>query len=355
MVCMIDPETGASPERPHLSFKDKASKKFFDRTFPLQSEDKTQQELEDKAIGLLAQWNESLNQGTDFVCPEGFKVTWVGVKGWDELKDQLTCPQCGGSFKYAQSHCPACLTAKPHFILTIASEESLQLLDRVIDGSETMPSILPEGHSYAPIGVTDSTELSKYRSCLYCGAPVLLTFPSCEHCGMSKPYLQLRKEDTESEFDWQVTDRKTTNRQHANPSYLKDTQINVSAGYGLGVCKAGDIDIEDGASVVSASAIDVTMGLNSKAHELAAKYLTIGPNAQVHTITVYDGGTLILDASAQVDELFLGSDVTIEIRGVLKPEMFQRIRELFSAKKLGKRSHVECPMPKGMMEIYQKG
>lgn len=352
---MTDPETGASPEQPHLSFKNKASEKFFDRTFPLQSADQTQQKLREKVYALIGEWNESLNKDAAFTCPEGFDVMWVGAKDWNELKDTVTCSQCHSPVKYAQSHCSACSTAKPHFILTIKETETrLQFLDTVIDDQETMPKVLPEGCRYSPVGVGSAAELHAYRNCLYCGAPVLMTFPSCTHCGMSKPYLELTKTDTEKEDEWQVSDMKITYKQHQTPSYFQGTQINVPADYDLGVCRAADLDVAERASVVAASAIDVTMAAGSKAHEIAAKHLVVGKNVSIHTVTVYDGGRLILDSSAQINELFLGSGVSVEIRGVLKPEIFQKIRELFSTKKQGRRIHVECEMPDGMRQKYQK-
>ena len=347
------------PESPHLLFKSKAAEAFFERNYPLQSSGEAQKKLTDEVSNLLRQWSESLNPNSDFKNPAGFDVMWVGVKDWQELKSQTSCSQCGSPVKYSQSHCSNCLTAKPHFILTVQeTETSIQHLEDVIQDNATLPTVLPEGFKYDLVGARRLSELNRYRNCLYCGAPVLITFPACSHCGMSKPHLKLVKpQGDSSDVVWQTNPWQTiSGRRQLAAAYFNDREVDVKADFAIGVCRAEKIFLQEGASVVAGNAIQITLEDKASAKELAAKYLDLGKDATIGTVTVYDGGILKMDASTKIGELFLGENVQVEITGILKPGILQKIREFFSAfKPSGRRNHVSCKMPNGMEVIEQKG
>ncbi len=342
----------------HEVFKDRKSKDFFDRQFPLKSAEETQIKLRTELVEQVFAWNESLNVDSDFVPPSDFTVTWIGVNNWDELKNQSTCQNCSAEVKYGESNCQSCLTAKPHFILTIKETESTrQLLNSPIVNQSSIPTILPEGCAYDIIGVSNQTELNKFRNCVYCGAPVLFTFPACTHCGMSKPYVRLTNTDDQNSSapTWKVGDLKTTVSQGDMPGYFEDGEVSVSSGCTAGICKATKVTVSENASIVAANAIEVTLKTNSKAHEIAARYVTIHANSTVHSVTVYDSGTLILDESSNIDELFLGEGVKIEVRGMPELRLLQKILNVFRTRKKGVRSDVACALPRGMEKRLQAG
>lgn len=345
------------PQKPeNIAINDRA-KVIFDRRFRQKSADESQAELKKEIAGTLILWAKSLTSESGFEPPAGFDVQWIGAKNWDELKDQTSCANCGAQVGYAEPNCASCHAGKPHFMLTISETETKsQFIETPIPSTDGLPGVLPENFGLRAIGVQDITECAHYRTCVYCGAPVMLTFPSCSHCNMSKPYLEMYPENQHpNQTLWRTSNDKLIINQGDVPGYDDASEVVVHDQCAGGIYKSAKVDIGINATIVAANAIEVSLAKNAQAQEIAARYISLGPNAKVGTVTVYDEGILILDESTQIRELFLGKNVKVEIKGVLKPAILQTLKDIFQPIEPGTRTSIACEMPDGMAARLQRG
>jgi len=243
-------------------------------------------------------------------------------------------------------------------MLTISETETkTQLLQAPIPHIDTIPGILPENFSLKAVGVKNPAEFANYRTCMYCGAPVLITFPSCSHCNMSKPYLEMCQTNQKQpgKPEWKTDNHKLTINQGDVPGYDDASEVVINESCAGGIYRSAKVDLGNGASIVSANAIEINFAENAKAQEITARHITLGANVKVGTVTVYDHGTLTIDESTQISELFVGKNVKIEVKGIIKPALLQTLRDKFRPINPGTRTEIACQIPPGMVKRLQKG
>lgn len=349
--------TTIEPQKPEKISIDDRAKAVFDRRFRQKLTTETQTELKKEITDSLMGWAKSLSSESGFKPPTGFDVQWIGVRNWDELKSQMSCANCGAQVGFAEPNCAFCHTGKPHFMLTISETETKsQLVATPIPSADGIPGVLPENFGLRAVGVQDIAECAHYRSCIYCGAPVMITFPSCSHCNMSKPYLEMYPKDQHTDKPlWRTSTTKLIINQGDVPGYDDASEVVVRNHCAGGIYKSAKVDIGINSTIVAANAIEVNLDKNAQAQEIAARHITLGPNTKVGTITVYDEGVLVLDESAQVGELFLGKNVKVEIKGILRPALLQNLKDTFRPIMPGTRTNITCAIPDGMAERLQRG